>query len=384
MNAIAASCYLDHNATTPLAPSVFEAMRPFLERHHGNPSSRHEYGREARRALDAAREQVAAAVGAHPTEVVFTGSGTEANNLFIKGAAATLPTGRIAVSAVEHPSVMEPALQLQGAGWRVECLPVDAAGRLDDAVATRWHGAVPGLVSLMAANNETGVLQPVAPIAESLRGSSAWVHTDAVQAFGKLPLDFRALGVAAMTVSAHKIGGPKGAAALVLGKQVELQPLLAGGGQERGLRSGTENVAALVGFGRACELLSARLAQTAMLAGLRDTFEAGARALGAIVFGATAPRLANTSFFAFPDIDGETLVGKVDRLGFAVASGSACSSAQPEASHVLRAMGVPDEVARGAIRVSFGPDNSPDDVAGLLAALRTTVDGLRRLASVAA
>lgn len=382
-----APVYLDHNATTPLDPAVLAAMLPWLESLCGNASSRHEYGRRARQAIDDARQKVAAAVGAHPTEVVFTSGGSEANNLFVKGAAASRKPGVIAVSAIEHPCVLKPAAQLARLGWTLREIGVDGAGRIVDADYCQALQLKPALISVMLANNETGVVQDVAALAAAARASGAWFHSDAVQAFGKLPLDFRTLnaaGVHALTLSAHKINGPKGAAALVLDKRVELQPQVAGGGHERGLRSGTENVPAIVGFGVAAELAARRLAEGAgRLRGLRDQLENGLVALGARIFGAEAERLPNTSYFAFADIDGETLVGKLDREGFAVASGAACSSANPEPSHVLRAMGVAPEVARGAVRVSLGAGNGAGDIEQFIKAVQVTVGRLQGLTAMA-
>ena len=379
--------YLDHNATTPLDPAVLAAMLPWLERQFGNASSRHEYGRQARLAIDTARQRVAAAVNAHPTEVVFTSGGSESNNLFLKGAAASLKPGVLAVSAVEHPCVLKPAAQLARQGWQLRTLAVDAAGRVKtddfmDALASR-----PKLLSIMLANNETGVIQDVAALATAAKGCGAWFHSDAVQALGKLPVDFRALnaaGLHALTLSAHKAYGPKGAAALVLDKRVELQPLIAGGGHERGLRSGTENVAAIVGFGLAAELAAQRVAEVpARLQQLRQQLEKGLMALGATIFAVDAKRLPNTSYFAFRDIDGETLVGKLDRAGFAVASGAACSSANPEPSHVLQAMGVAPEIGRGAVRVSLGASNTAADIEQFINALQVTVGRLQGLTAIA-
>ena len=379
--------YLDHNATTPLDPAVLAAMLPWLESQFGNASSRHEYGRAARRAVDEARQQVAAAVNAHPTEVVFTSGGSEANNLFLKGAAASLKPGLLAVSAIEHPCILKPAAQLARSGWQVRAVAVDAAGRASfddfaDIVAAR-----PSLVSIMLANNETGVVQDIPALATAAKASGGWFHSDAVQALGKLPLDFRALnlaGVHAITLSAHKAGGPKGAAALVLDKRVELQPLIAGGGHERGLRSGTENVPAIVGFGAAAELAAERVAELPRrLKALQQRLESGLGGLGVRIFGAGAERLPNTTYFALPDIDGETLVGKLDRAGFALASGAACSSANPEPSHVLRAMGVAPEIARGAVRVSLGAGNSESDIDEFINALRATVGRLQGLTALA-
>lgn len=384
-----APVYLDWNATTPLDPVVREAMLPWLGAaepvRFGNASSRHEYGRQARAAVDEARARVAAAAGAHATEVIFTSGGSEANNLFLKGAAATMKPALVAVSAIEHPCVREPARQLQRGGWTLREIAVDAEGWIDDADWQAVLGARPRLVSVMLANNETGVVQDIATLAAQARAAGAWFHTDAVQALGKIEVDFRALGVHGMTLSAHKIGGPLGAGALVIDKRVELAPLIAGGGQERGLRSGTENVAAIVGFGVACERALARRANEALrLATLRDEVEQALGALGARIFSAGAPRLPNTVFFALPDIDGETLVGKLDRAGFACASGSACSSANPEPSHTLLAMGVEPGIARGAVRVSLGRDTVAEDVRRFIETFAHVVGELKNLASVAA
>lgn len=377
--------YLDHNATTPIAAPVFEAMLPFLRQHYGNAASRHAFGTVALRAVDRAREQVAYAVGVQPSQVVFTGSGTEANNLFVQGAAACLRPSQVAVSAIEHPCVAKPAAALARRGWAVHRIAVDAEGRLafsdlEEALATPT-----GLVSVMLANNETGVVQDVPRAAELARSRGAVAHTDAVQALGKIPVDFGRVGVDAMTLSAHKIYGPKGAGALVVDKRLQLEPIMLGGGHERGLRSGTLNVPAIVGFGAACELARARLqALSEDLRALRDHLEAGVRALGAVVFGASAQRLPNTTYFALPGIEGETLVVELDRTGYAVASGAACSSANPEPSATLLAMGVEPELARGAVRVSLGEPNSAADVEGFLAALDRTVARLRGLAALTA
>ncbi|MBN8461987.1 MAG: cysteine desulfurase [Dechloromonas sp.] len=379
--------YFDHNATTPLDPAVLAAMLPWLESRFGNASSRHEYGRAARRAIDEARQQVAAAVNAHPTEVVFTSGGSEANNLFLKGSAGCCRPGVIAVGATEHPCVLKPAAQLARGGWQVEAVAVDAAGAVDFDSFSRILAARPRLWSIMTANNETGVIQDIPLLAMAAKPSGGWFHSDAVQALGKLPLDFRALnaaGVHAMTLSAHKAGGPKGAAALVLDKRVELQPLIAGGGHERGLRSGTENVPAIVGFGVAAELAAQRVAEVPRrLRVLRERLESGLAELGVRIFGGEAGRLPNTTCFAAPGIDGETLVGKLDRAGFAVASGAACSSANPEPSHVLLAMGVAPDLARGAVRVSLGAGNGEAEIDAFIHALQVTVGRLHGLTAVA-
>ncbi len=379
-----APCYLDHNATTRPDPRVLEAMLPYLGGRFGNASSRHEYGRRARAAIDEARARVAAAVGAHPSEVLFVSGGSEANNLFIKGAAAAFRPGLLAISAIEHPCVREPARQLARDGWQLHEIAVDASGQIeaDDFEATLARA--PRIVSVMLANNETGVVNDVAALAARAKAAKAWFHTDAVQALGKLRIDFRELGVNALSLSAHKLYGPLGSGALVVDKRVDLRPLIAGGGQERDLRSGTENLPAIVGFGLACELAAAGLEEAAArVLVLRRKIEAGVSAMGAEIFSRAAPRLPNTVFFALPGVDGETLVAQLDRAGFACASGSACSSVSPEPSHSLLAMGVDAQVARGALRVSLGRDNTIDEIERFLETLEATVFRLKQMTAVA-
>lgn len=372
--------YFDHNATTPLDERVLQAMLPFFRERYGNASSRHEYGRVARKAVDDAREQVADRVGAHPSQVVFVSGGTEANNLLIKGAAARLRPSQIALSAVEHPSVTRPAQELREQGWKVRRLAVDSAGRLEmEDVKTALRESATGLVSVMLANNETGVVQDVAAVAELARGVGAMAHTDAVQALGKMPVSFAALNVHAMTISAHKVYGPKGIGALILDKRLDIQPQITGGEHEKGLRAGTENVPAIVGFGAACALaaeLPLKLPQ------MRERMDQGLRTMGAVLFGDGAERLANTSYFAIPGIDGETLVMALDRAGFAMASGSACSSGGTDPSPVLLAMGVERELARCAVRVSLGRDNEMSQIERFLLALQGEILGLKRLVAV--
>jgi cysteine desulfurase len=345
-----------------------------------NASSRHGFGRTARTALDNAREQVAAAVGAHPTQIVFTSGGTEANNFAIQGFCSALPPGRIAISAIEHPAVTRPAQAMTQRGWKVTRIAVDANGSVTPSALENALQEPGALVSVMLANNETGVVQDVPALAAIARSRGAMMHTDAVQALGKIPLDFGALGVQAMSLSGHKIGGPQGIGAVVLDKRLDMRPLLYGGGQEKGLRSGTENIAAIVGFGMACELLLSRLS---FESDLRDELEAGLRAMDAVVFGAKAPRVPNTSFFAIPGIDGETLVMALDRAGYAVASGSACSSDSVDPSPVLLAMGVAPELAQGAVRVSLGPDNTQQEVQGFLQALRHEISRMQNMIALA-
>ena len=253
--------YFDHNATTPVDDKVLEAMLPYLRENFGNASSRHELGTVARRAVDAAREQVAALVNVQPSQVIFVSGGTEGNNLFVKGAAGYLKPTQVAVSAVEHPCVAKPAQELARQGWKVRKLAVTPDGQLALTDVDAAFREPTGIVSVMLVNNETGVVLDVAAVAERARAAGAWMHTDAVQALGKIPVDFRSLGVHAMTISAHKIYGPKGAGALVIDKRLLLRPIIHGGGHEQGLRSGTENVAAIVGFGAASTLAAGRIEQ---------------------------------------------------------------------------------------------------------------------------
>lgn len=376
--------YFDHNATTPVDEKVLEAMLPYLRENFGNASSRHEFGTVARRAVDRARQQVASLVNAQPSQVIFVSGGTEANNLFIKGAAGYLKPSQVAVSAVEHPCVAKPAQELARQGWKVRKLAVTRDGRIDLDDLEAALKELTGIVSVMLVNNETGVMLDVAAAAQRARAAKAWVHTDAVQALGKVPVDFQALGVHAMSVSAHKIYGPKGAAALVLDKRLQLRPIIHGGGHEQGLRSGTENVPAIVGFGAACELAAGRMQQLALrLESMRARLERGLRELGAVIFGEDAPRVTNTSYFAFNGIMGETLVIELDKAGYAVAPGAACSSANPEPSATLLAMGVDPELARGAVRFSLGAGNTLPQIDDFLRALKAAVSRLRNLTAIA-
>jgi cysteine desulfurase len=364
--------YFDHNATTPLDPRVLEAMMPYLTGPYANASSLHRQGRAARDAVERARDQLAQALGCQPGEIVWTSGGTEANNLAIKGSTAGLPPTRVLYGATEHPAVMEAAESLRATGWLVEPVGVDAQGLADWAAFERQLTRAPlRLVSLMRVNNETGVLQDVARAAELVHAQGAVFHVDAVQALGKIELQFGATGADLMSVASHKLYGPKGIGALVRRREVDLSALHHGGPQERGLRGGTENVAAIVGFGAAAELAVEKLAERAAQAlELRQRLERGLQQLpGVRIFAESRERLPNTVQFCLPGYEGEALLMQLDRKGFAVSSGSACASGRGQPSHVLLAMGVPRDVAFGAIRVSLGQSNTADEVDRFLAAL---------------
>ena len=379
--------YFDHNATTRVDDEVLDAMMPYFQNKFGNPSSGHNLGIAGRQAINQAREQVAGSIEAQPSQVVFTSGGSEANNLFIQGVAGNLKNSRIIISAIEHPCVLRPAKELaQSANkeYRLRQLIVDRSGLIIMSdVDKALSEYPPNIVSVMLANNETGVIQEVANIAEKSRKLDALIHTDAIQAFGKIPVSFPSLNVHAMTLSSHKIYGPKGAAALIIDKELVLRPQIFGGGHEGGLRSGTENVPAIVGFGKACELSKLRMEKTTIhVTKLRTHLEKRLIEMGAIIFGMNATRLPNTCYFALPDIEGETLVIRLERSGFLIASGAACSSAAPGKSHVLDAMGVEPILARCAVRLSLGNNNTLEQVNEFISALTFTVKELKRISSV--
>ncbi len=377
--------YLDYNAGTPLDERVLSAMTDCLAGMAGNPSSTHRFGRLARAQLDRAREQVAGLVGAHASQVIFTSGGTEANNLALHAATAGHTPTSIAVSAVEHPSVLEPARALRVSGWQLKQIDVDGQcrvlpGHLEESLKTDTR-----LVSVMMANNETGVIQPVAQLADLARAAGAVFHTDAIQTAGKIPLDFAGSGAQLMSLSAHKLYGPKGVGALVIDKSLELAPLQLGGGQERGWRAGTENIAAIVGFGVAAELAVDGLEQHAVrMAALRDRLQASLQRYPQVtVFAGSAERLPNTLQLAVAGLDGEALLMQLDKAGIAVSSGSACASGKTEPSHVLVAMGIDAGLARGAIRISLGRETTAADIDTLLVEFDRQMKWLEKASQVA-
>ena len=364
--------YFDHNATTPVDDKVLDAMLPFMARFYGNPSSLYKQGRLVRSAIDSAREQVAALIGVQPTQVIFTSGGTEANNLALT---ALNPAASLAISAIEHPSISEPAEALAKQGHKLSLIGVDQNGLVTQDAIDAAIQSKPALVSLMLANNETGVIQDIAGFTQQLRDKGIIIHTDAVQALGKIPVNFKRLGVNMMSLSSHKIYGPKGCGALIIDKTVTLKPLQLGGGQEHGLRAGTENVPAIIGFGKAAELTRLELAQrTEHLLKLRKLLEERLMAIpGIAIFAKEVERLPNTTQFGIEGMDGEMLLMKLDQKGIAVSSGSACASGGGKPSPVLAAMGKTAELAKSAIRVSFGKANTETEVIEFINLLKTLV-----------
>ncbi len=392
--------YLDNAASTPVRQEVLDAMLPYLGQQHGNPSSLHSYGRAAERALAAARRQVASLVNAaSPSEILLTSGGTESDNLAVLGAAAAAERRgaprRIVTTAIEHEAVLEPCRRLAASGFEVVCVPPDRTGRVDagavsDAVS---DGSGACLVSMMLANNEVGAVQPVAEAARLCRGSGAVFHTDAVQAVGKIHVDVQALGVDLLSVSAHKINGPKGAGALYVRRGTTVDPLILGGGQEGGMRSGTENVPAAAGFGRACELAARDLGEAAARARrLRDRLVAGvAASISHSACNGPAPDpvgcqgagqpsvLPGTAHFTFLGVSGEDLLLKLDEEGIAASTGSACTVKTQKASHVLEAMGFTHEQVSGSLRLSIGASNTEEEIDHTVSALTRIVADLRRV-----
>ena len=386
--------YLDHSATTPVDPRVLTAMMPYLTENYGNASSVHLFGQQARAAVDKSRRRIASLIGARPNEVVFTSGGTEANNLAIRGVCeAAEPHGRhIITSAIEHPSARGPIDQLEKKGWEVTRLPVydDGIVRAEDVREAIRTNTV--LVSVMLANNEIGTIQPVAEIGALVRERRSdghrhlWFHTDAVQAAGRIPIDVDALGCDLLALSAHKMYAPKGAGALFVRRGVRLLAQNVGGHQERERRAGTEPVANIVGFGVATELAKLEMFdRNEHTRRLRDRFESGvSQRIEDIVFnGKRESRLSHVSNISFRFIEGEGLLIHLDLQGVAVSTGSACSSGTLEPSPVIRALGRDEELARGAIRFSFGKDNADEDVDRVLEVLPRAVESLRALSPLA-
>ena len=375
--------YLDHNATTPLHPRVLEAMLPVLRDGFGNPSSLHWFGQQARAAVDEARGQVAALIGGAPGEIVFTASGTEADNMALRGAAAVArePRRRVLYAGFEHHAVVNAARGLAEEGFPVQAVRVGSDGRVDLGALEAGLSDQTAIVSVMLANNETGMIQPVEEVVRLAQARGALVHCDGVQAAGKIPIDVGRLGIDTLALSAHKIYGPKGVGALWIKRGTRLKALVRGGSQERDRRAGTENVAGIVGFGAAATLARGDLASEApRLAGLRDRLEERLLAIPGAERNGDGPRVPNTSNVSFQGIEAESLLMALDLMGIAVSTGAACAAGAVEPSHVLRAMGLPPERVQGSVRFSLGRGTTEEHVERAAKAVAEAVERQHRIA----
>ena len=373
--------YLDNNATTRLAPEVLEAMLPFLKENYGNAGSGHLLGHLSEGAVVQAREQVAAMLGCSPAEVVFNSGGTEGINHAFRGIFDGFPQKRhFVISAVEHPAVLAVCEWLKLKGAEITVLGVDGEGRLDLGLLEASIRPDTALVSVMAANNESGVLFPMAEVAQLVKGKGALLHVDATQAIGKVELDLGRLPIDLLNFSGHKFHGPKGTGALFIRRGLRLKPFMLGGHQERGRRGGTENVAGIVGLGKASEAAVGHLSQLASTEGLRDRLESAIQSgiPDVRINGVGSPRLPNTSFISFKGIEGEALLMKLNERGVCVSTGSACTTGQKEQSHVLRAMGVPKDFAMGTIRISLSRYTTEGEIQTVMEMLPGIVEDLRR------
>lgn len=379
--------YLDSAASTPVADEVIAEMLPFMKQQYGNPSSIHRFGRETTRAIQLARKRVAGLVGASPREITFTSGGTEADNLALKG--AMMQTGgqkknRIITSSIEHDAILEPCKDLERMGIQVTYLPVTGEGlvRPSDFKDIISHHDDVALVSIMYANNEVGTVQPIKELADIVHRASALFHTDAVQATGKVPINVKSLGVDMMSMSSHKINGPKGVGALYVRSGLNIMPIIHGGGQEMSLRSGTENVPAIVGFGKACELAAKRMSEYQQhVAGLRDYLvELVLQEIPhSRLNGSRIDRIPNNAHFTFFGVNGEDLIIKLDENGVAASTGSACSVKKQKPSHVLKAMRFSYEEITGSLRLSLGMHNTKEEIDRTVLALSSVVQELREL-----
>lgn len=380
--------YLDHAATTAVHPKVLETMLPYLRNQFGNPSSIYSWGREAKAATENARAQVAALINAEPAEIVFTSSGTEADNFALTGVAAALgQRGRhIITSTIEHHAILHTAEELERNGFQVTYLPVDADGLVDPETLKQALTPETILVSIMFANNEIGTIEPIAELAQITKEHGALFHTDAVQAVGNIPIDVKELGVDLLSLSGHKVYGPKGIGALYVRRGTKIRPLIHGGAQERKFRAGTENVPGIVGLGKAAELAKLELPERrAHLTGLRDYLIDGV--LSSIDYvrlnGHRTLRLPGNANFSFEFVEGESLLLSLDLAGIAASSGSACTSGSLDPSHVLLAIGLPHEVAHGSLRLTIGRENTKEDMDLVLSVLPNIVRRLRAMSPLA-
>lgn len=376
--------YMDHSATSPVDPEVLEAMEPYFTDSFGNASTLYSLGREARTAMESARKQVASIIGANPDEIIFTSGGTESDNIAIKGTVFKLKKkgNHIITSAIEHPAVDETCKYLEKNGFQVTYLPVGKDGivsvaDLEDAITDKTI-----LITIMHANNEIGTIQPIAQIGEVAAAKNIYFHTDAVQSVGKIPVDIEELKVDLLSISAHKLYGPKGVGALYIRKGIRLEPIIHGGGHERGIRPGTENVAGVVGLGKACEIAGRDLDENSKnLTSIRDKLINGV--LSEIeeshLNGHPTQRLPNNAHFRFTGIEGESLILHLDFKGIAASTGSACSSKKLEPSHVLMALGMDEVQAHGSLRLTLGKENTAEEVDYVIESIKGAVGTLRSL-----
>jgi cysteine desulfurase len=383
---MARQVYMDHSSTTAVDPAVREAMLPYFTEKFGNPSSLYGIGREARRAIEEARQKVADLIGAKKEEIIFTGSGTESDNLAIKGLAfkSRKKGDHIITSSIEHHAVLHTCKYLESQGFRVTYLPVSRDGLVNPADVEKAIAPQTILITIMHANNEIGTIQPIEEIGKIAREKSIPFHTDAVQTAGKIPMTVDALGVSLLSMSAHKIYGPKGVGALYIRKGTSIEPQLHGGGHERNLRSSTENVPGIVGFGKACELAKERLPEEIKIASLRDSLIRGILEIkDSYLNGHPTKRLPNNANFRFSYIEGESMILNLDMKGVSASTGSACSSTSLEPSHVLLAIGLKPEEAHGSLRLTLGRGNTQEDVDNVVSVLPEIVNKLRMISPLA-
>jgi cysteine desulfurase len=379
--------YMDHSATTPVAPPVLEAMLPYFSQTYGNASSLHSFGLEAKEALEAAREKVASLLGASPEEIIFTSGGTESDNLALKGIARRNREkgNHIITTSIEHPAILETCRRLEKEGFEVTYLPVTSAGLVDVAALESAIRQETILISVMHANNEVGTIQPLEEIGKIAEKKDIYLHTDAVQSVGKIPTDVNALGVDLLSLSAHKLYGPKGVGALYIRKGTRLESIIQGGGHERGLRSGTENIAGIMGLARAAELADQTMTTEAeRLTGLRDRLAKLVleRVSDAWINGTMKRRLPGNLNFGFRYVEGESLLLFLDAMGIAVSTGSACSSHKLEPSHVLRSLGLKPEECHGSLRITLGSSNTEEDVDYVAQGIAKAVERFRGISAL--
>ena len=372
--------YLDNAASTQIHESVLNSMLPYLKEQYGNPSSLHRYGRLAHKAIEKARKQIASLINAEPSEILITSGGTESNNTALRGISMKNPSGQIITSSIEHDAILEPCKKLAQNGFDVDYLPVNQFGMVEYSDLKNHISEKTSLVSIMFGNNEVGTIQPISEIAKICNEHKVPFHTDAIQAVGKILIDVKELGIDLLSISSHKLYGPKGIGALYIKNGIEIDPVILGGGQEHGLRSGTENVASIVGFGKACEIAKNNLNENiSQMKKLRDVLvEKVLNEIPEVILnGHPQSRLPNNAHFTFLGVNGEDLIIKLDEYGIAASTGSACSVNTQKASHVLQAMGFSHEQITGSLRLTIGIFNDQKEIEQTVDVLKKVVEELR-------